>query len=71
MDQIRASLISQLAEKRSNMTSTTKSTDGTSKRGPAMLDLIRETGYVQTRLFNDMTEFEIQCNPGDLLDDLN
>jgi len=53
------------------MTDSTKTTDGTSKRGPAMLDLIRETGYVQTRLFNDMTEFEIQCNPGDLFDDLN
>jgi len=41
------------------MTATTKTTDGSNKRGPAMLDLIRETGYIQTRLFNDMTEFEI------------
>lgn len=36
-----------------------------------MLDLIRETGFVQTRMFNDMTEFDIQCTPGDLFEDFN
>lgn len=36
-----------------------------------MLELVRQTGYVQKRKFNDMSEFEIQCTPGDLFEDLS
>jgi len=59
MKEVRHDLLSQLAEKRIGQTDSTKNTDGNDKRGPEMLELIRQSGYVQKRKFNDMSEFEI------------
>lgn len=66
---IRQNILNEIAEKRSEQT-TDSSRDGTA-RGDAMLDLVKQTSVIGVRRFNDMTDFDIQVQPGVIWDELN
>jgi hypothetical protein len=40
-------------------------------RGDQMLDLVRQRSVIDTAIFNDMTDFDIDVVPGVMWDDLN
>lgn len=40
-------------------------------RGDSMLDLVRETSALEIRRFNDMTDHDIEVEPGVIWEDLN
>ena len=66
----RNAILSELAEKRSEMTNAS-SRDDTTPRGDAMLDLVKQSSFIVDKRFNDMTDFDISVEPGVIWDDLN
>jgi len=70
MKQIRTDILGELSEKRSAMTAESSREDVIS-RGDTMLDLVRQTSVIDTSRFNDMTDFDIEVQPGVIWDDLN
>lgn len=70
MDKIRTNILSELAEKRSQMTADT-SRDDVASRGDKMLDLVKQSSVINFRTFNDMTDHDIDVTPGVIWDDLN
>jgi len=67
---IRSDIITELAERRSQNTQAS-SRENVNSRGDAMLDLVRETSALEIRRFNDMTDHDIEVEPGVIWEDLN
>jgi len=70
MKGIRANILDELAEKRSQATADSSRED-TVARGDQMLELIKEQSVIDFARFNDLTDFDIDVVPGVLWDDLN
>ena len=62
----RASILEKLQEQRSAKTADSSTRDGGSSRGDAMLELVRQIsqGNLERYAFNDMTDFDIDYEPG-------
>jgi hypothetical protein len=69
----RASILEKLQEQRSAKTADSSTRDGGSSRGDAMLELVRQIsqGNLERYAFNDMTDFDIDYEPGVIYEELN
>lgn len=68
LKQIRHDILVELDDKRSNSTAATSRED-TSVRGDQLLDLVREAP-VNCGRFNDLTDFDIEVDPGVIFEDM-
>ena len=69
----RANILDKLQEQRSAKTADSSNRDGNSSRGDAMLELVRQisAGNLERYAFNDMTDFDIDYEPGVIFEELN
>lgn len=68
----RSKLLEKLQEKRSNATCATSRDDDTSRgEGDNLLEIVREPiSQSLSRKFNDLTDYDVEATPGDILQDL-
>ena len=69
----RANILEKLQEQRSAKTADSSTRDGGSSRGDAMLELVREisAANLDRYTFNDMTDYDIDYEPGVIFEELN
>lgn len=69
----RAQILEKLQEQRSAKTADSSTRDGGSSRGDAMLELVRQisAGNLERYAFNDMTDLDIDYEPGVIYEELN
>ena len=69
----RSSILEKLQEQRSAKTADSSTRDGGSSRGDAMLELVRQisAGNLERYAFNDMTDFDLDYEPGVIHEELN